>query len=152
MKALSSLATLSLALMLTSCSFTQQVADAPAAEPNAEQAGETTASKEKKQEETPAPVPSDEQQKAAEQLLTEASEAPAAPEADIPTPAEGGAPTPSLPTGGLRMGSIILQEDPASTGDAPPPTANAAERFGLRSPKMPGKLPMGIDGKLKTEQ
>ncbi len=148
MKAICSLATLSLALMLSSCAITQQkAADAAAAEPNAEQAADSAAPREKT--EAPAPVPTEEQQKAAEELLPDP--AADAPTLDAPGPCDA-ASTSTLPSGGLRMGSITPQEDPASVGEAPPPTANAAERFGLRSPKMPSQLPMNIDGKIQNAQ
>ncbi len=137
----------------------KQQKPAPVAEKKAD---EEKPRSEHAQSESPRDIqPSVEQRKAAEKLLAEEARAakpapakkPAAPAAAAePAPA---APTlmassPTLPSGGLRMGSILPQEDPASTGDAPPPSANAAERFGLRSPKMPSKLPMGIDGKLKS--
>ncbi len=157
MKALSSLATLSAALFLTACSLTHQVKDSPA-EPNAEQASDNAVAKEK----VTAPAPTAEQQNAAEQILNETPLTPPAvneeseplmqvsPAPENP-PAPAAAPaTPTLPGGGLRMGSIVPQEEPASVGDAPPPSLNAVELRGLRSPKMPSKLPMSVDGKLQN--
>ncbi len=158
MKTLSSLATLSLALFLTSCSFMQQAADAPTDAPKANQTETKGTNK------ADIPTPTAEQQKAAEQLLEETPHAPTAADNEglppmLVSPAPETPPAPAvstnsvpLPGGGLRMGSIVPQEDPASVGDAPAPTANSAERFGLRSPKMPSKLPMGIDGKIKNAQ
>ncbi len=146
MKAHNTLAILSLALFLTSCSLTQQVS--PVTVPDTEQATATDeAAREKAKAD--APAPSDAQQKAAEQILE--GEAPASPEAETPAPAPLQSNS-ALPGGGLRMGSIIPQEDPASTGEAPPPAPNSVELRGLRSPKMPSSLPMGIDGKLKSGQ
>ncbi len=55
------------------------------------------------------------------------------------------------PPGGLRMGGIAPTEDPASSTDAPPHGANQVELHGLRSPKLPDKLPMDIDGKLQVK-
>ncbi len=114
-------------------------------------------------EPAPSTVPTEEQQKAAAALLAEQSEAapapaptPApsatqpAPAADTPEPEE----TPTLAplSRGLRMGSIVPEEEAASSADAPPPAANSVELRGLRSPKLPTSLPMGIDGKLQNAQ
>ncbi len=96
-------------------------------------------------------VPTEAQQKAAQEMLltgfvpTDDLVSTAFPDAVNDAP-------PALPAGKLRMGSILPQEDPASVGDAPAPTANTVELRGLRSPKMPSKLPMGIDGKLQSAQ
>ncbi len=171
MKALCSLATLSLALFLTACSATQQqqqqaagTADEPSAIALTERPGNifNTRGKrpqaDKEKEPEAAPVPTEEQQLAAQAILPESEKKqPAESQAPIPAPEEE--PTPladtapsGFPQGGLRMGNILPQEDSASATDAPAPAANAAERFGLRSPKMPAKLPMGIDGKLQNAQ
>ncbi len=164
MKTLCTLAAFSAALVLTSCSLTQQgggeAADAPVAEVPPAQAD--TESTPEGKEDAPAPaevlVPTEEQQQAALDIIPGVTDGDYDPAPDTPalwndsTAQPTTQSAPALPTGGLRMGSIIPQEDPASTGDAPAPAANSAERFGLRSPKMPGKLPMGIDGKLKSEQ
>ncbi len=178
MKALCSLVTLSVAFSLTACTLTQKAAegaaDTPAVETSADsQEGKKNAKPDKKAEEAPTRKEGD---APAETTPTAASEAPA--DAPVPTEAQqqaaqemlltGFAPTddlvstafpdevndapPALPAGKLRMGSILPQEDPASVGDAPAPTANSVELRGLRSPKMPSKLPMGIDGKLQSAQ
>ena len=47
---------------------------------------------------------------------------------------------------GLRMGRFAPPEEAASK-NADTPQPNAAERHGLRSPKLPESLPMDIDGK-----
>jgi len=48
---------------------------------------------------------------------------------------------------GLRMGRFAPPEEAVSSQDAAAPQPNAAERHGLRSPKLPDSLPMDIDGK-----
>ncbi len=163
------MAALSVALFMTACSSTQQAApsaaDAPAADAPTERPGNIFHTRGKpqaapeaapvQQEPSPAqqePAPTEEQQKAAEELIREAATETPAP---IPAPVEEAAPQPqsyntTVPTGGLRMGSIIPQEDPASSSEAPPPGANSVELRGLRSPKLPSSLPMGIDGKLRS--
>ena len=47
---------------------------------------------------------------------------------------------------GLRMGRFAPPEEAASAGENANPTPNAAEQRGLRSPKLPRKLPLSIDG------
>ncbi len=158
MNALCSTATLSLALFLTACSTTQQVKNTPTAEPDTVQQAAPPAAEAPTAQDEPAPVPTEEQQKAAEHMLDTAQapsmvadqSAPSSPQEAPATPLSAdGLP---LPAGGLRMGSIIPQEEQASAGDAPPPSANSVELRGLRSPKMPSSLPMGIDGKLNNSQ
>ncbi len=99
--------------------------------------------------ETAAPiVPTAEQQAAAMKAISSGGEAP------IPEPVAdtgGTATTPLPPRGGLRMGGIAPVEDPASSSDAPAHGANQVEMRGLRSPKLPGKLPMDINGKLQEQ-
>ncbi len=171
MKALCTTATLSLALLLTACSLNQQhqqqaagPPDVPAAKPEEKDSPSSAKTSEASTDPAPpgtqtAPVPTQEQQQAAIKLTEGVADIDYTPEhveqlteAHLNT-AEATAPTsPALPAGNLRMGSIIPQEDPASVGDAPAPSANSAERFGLRSPKMPTKLPMGIDGKIQNAQ
>lgn len=48
---------------------------------------------------------------------------------------------------GLRMGRFAPPEEAVSSQDTAAPQPNAAERHGLRSPKLPNSLPMDIDGK-----
>ena len=48
---------------------------------------------------------------------------------------------------GLRMGHFAPPEEAVSTGENSAPLPNAAERHGLRSPSLPGSLPMSIDGR-----
>ncbi len=200
MKVLCSLATLSVALFLTSCSTPPQPVEttgstpvlkitrnadrvtpnarrmranpvhalfdvmlsaptAPARQQKAQPVAKTQPSEEKSLSEQPRNIqPSAEQRQAAERLLAEAPKtaptkapaAPAAPAVETPAPVTHIASSPALPSGGLRMGSILPQEDPASAGNALPPGANTVEIQGLRSPKMPTSLPMDIDGKLKS--
>lgn len=49
--------------------------------------------------------------------------------------------------GGLRMGHFAPPEEAVSTSENSAPRPNAAERHGLRSPSLPGTLPMTIDGR-----
>ncbi len=169
MKALSSMAALSVSLFLVSCSLTQQQAQENAADsPGDKKAAEITGNpfstrarkaapqkevKEEPEAEASLPVPTPEQQAAAESLMAEtAKAAPTLPqEAEFLQPEEfspAPANIPPAPSGGLRMGRMAPQEDPASASDAPAPDANSVERHGLRSPKLPSGLPMNINGKL----
>ena len=51
----------------------------------------------------------------------------------------------------LRMGQYAPPEEAASAGNARPPRPNRAEQYGFRSPSLPNKLPMDINGKLTGE-
>ncbi len=199
MKALCSMAALSLALLLSSCSLTRQTEGTESGERQAatdekivgnpfstrsrrpksdsapEQKDKTLAKTTESPtaeatatepaapaESTPAVTapthtPTPAQQEAAHKLM---AETPAGPE--VPTHnAEVAddflsAPATSTPgyypsAGSLRMGSIAPGEEAASATDAPPPGANSVDLHGLRSPKLPKGLPMGIDGKLNRK-
>ncbi len=103
--------------------------------------------------------PSREQQEAAEALLKEGAEAPIpAPTtvttgAAVPGTTADGAPLPASPTGipggsGLRLRHFAPPEEASSSSELPPPAPNSVEQHGLRSPSLPGALPMDINGKL----
>lgn len=47
---------------------------------------------------------------------------------------------------GLRLGKFAPPEEAASTGERKAVTPNAAEQHGLRSPALPTKLPLDING------
>lgn len=101
-------------------------------------------------------TPSEEQQAAAEQMLsemvTEESESldvlprPVGNE-DVLDEAEPNAA--GIPgRNALRMGQYAPPEEAVSSGDARPPRPNRVEQHGFRSPALPTKLPMDINGKL----
>ena len=50
---------------------------------------------------------------------------------------------------GLRMGRFAPPEEATSTGSNEPPVPNAAEQRGLRSPQLPGTLPLDVNGQTK---
>lgn len=50
---------------------------------------------------------------------------------------------------GLRMGRFAPPEEATSTGSNEPPLPNAAEQRGLRSPQLPGTLPLDVNGQTK---
>ncbi len=177
MKALCSIAALSISLLLASCSSTRQVKESAATEPTASKPVEikgnpfSTRARKIKPDDTvteaapppaapsqvpPAPeatpdsdpAPTAEQQAAAERFLAETASTPEPEPAPTQEPeAAGNAPLPPL-SNSLRRGSIFPQEEAASANDAPLPGANSVELRGLRSPKLPSGLPMNIDGKL----
>lgn len=106
-----------------------------------------------------APIsPTAEQQAAARDLLTStpapaprrsrrAASAPAEVEPAYTAPVAA-ATTSGIPgRGGLRMGRFAPPEEGSSTAEGNTPLPNAAERHGLRSPSLPGSLPMDIDGR-----
>ncbi len=122
-------------------------ADGESAQANAEAASaEETALLEKAE-------PTAEQQEAARELLGRSDatgEAIPEPEPVSTSPDAVAEPTSrKAPPGGLRLGGIAPTEDSAAEGVAP--GANSVEQHGLRSPKLPNKLPMNIDGKLESD-
>lgn len=50
---------------------------------------------------------------------------------------------------GLRMGNFAPPEEATSIGSNEPPRPNAAEQKGLRSPQLPGSLPLDVNGQTK---
>ena len=50
---------------------------------------------------------------------------------------------------GLRMGNFAPPEEATSIGSNEPPRPNAAEQRGLRSPQLPGSLPLDVNGQTK---
>lgn len=72
------------------------------------------------------------------QPLFPTQEAPAA----LPTTTGSGIPGRS----GLRLGKFAPPEEAASTGEAKAITPNSAEQHGLRSPALPTKLPLDVNG------
>lgn len=51
----------------------------------------------------------------------------------------------------LRMGQYAPPEEAASSGEARPPRPNRVEQHGFRSPSLPSRLPMDINGKLTRD-
>lgn len=123
---------------------------------------------------TRTPVPSQAQQQSARELL--ASQPRRATEAEntapIPAPRPAASPatsagvsfpaepapamtvqpvgTPEAIPGRLRLGGFGPAAEPNSE-DLPTPGPNAVDMRGLRSPKLPGELPMDVDGKIKRK-
>ncbi len=146
---------------------TENATDSPKDDKEQAKTDETNALTESSNENTTTPtdnapspvVPTPEQQAAAMKAL----EKPSAPTTVSTTTAPvvvgtttaNDTPAPARPTlpprGNLRMGIIAPEEDPASSSDAPAHSANLPEMRGLRSPKLPNKLPMNIDGKLQGQ-
>lgn len=117
-----------------------------------EQASEAAPASESLSTSEKAILPSPEQQEAAASLLQEGAGAP------IPDPAVAGgdasaavpyASPSGIPGGsGLRMRRFAPPEEASSAGEQAPPAPNTVEQHGLRSPSLPGSLPMDINGKL----
>lgn len=114
---------------------------------------------EESEDEDEAPVPSQEQMDAAQKLLNEQQDKPKSRkkrnktkrtvvEEEEFTPEPAYENTSGIPgRSGLRMGRFAPPEEAASRSDNNLPLPNAAERHGLRSPKLPKALPMSIEGK-----
>lgn len=113
-------------------------------------------------EEPSLPAPTPEQQPAAEILPSETGEsilpAPVFPpmetSGDLPTldtPSAPSIPEPAatpLPSRSLRLGLFAPPEEAASAKETPALPPNSVDLRGLRSPKLPGALPMDINGKI----
>ena len=121
------------------------------------------------------PEPSAAQQQAARELLASQPEQPrrtptAANNAPIPAPqaelvstpgASAAVPTPAMQVqpvgtpeaipGSIRMGGFGPAAEPNSE-NLPTPGPNAVDMRGLRSPKLPGALPMSVDGKINKKE
>lgn len=160
MKRATRLAFLFAALFFGACQGHRASQTVPEASPKVsseaeEQSGASAGSTEKQ-----AISPSREQQEAAEALLSkEGAEAPIPDPATettgaaVPGTAADGAPLPANPMGipgssGLRLRRFAPPEEASSSSELPPPAPNSVEQHGLRSPSLPGALPMDINGKL----
>ena len=107
------------------------------------------------QEATAAVTPTAEQQATAEATLQESvTEVVATGDTlSLPTAAPTYQSTSTIPgRSGLRMGRFAPPEEAASAGESEAPAPNAAEQRGLRSPKLPRRLPLNIDGQTKPAE
>lgn len=101
-------------------------------------------------------TPSEEQQAAAEQLLSETVIEDKVSMDILPQPVgneevldEVSPNVSGIPgRNALRMGQYAPPEEAVSSGNARPPRPNRVEQHGFRSPSLPTKLPMDINGKL----
>lgn len=101
-------------------------------------------------------TPSEEQQAAAEQMLSETEIEDAESMDILPQPVgneevldEVSPHASGIPgRNALRMGQYAPPEEAVSSGNARPPRPNRVEQHGFRSPSLPTKLPMDINGKL----
>lgn len=166
--------TIATGVAMVSCSShqeapTEATPDVPAkaeAKEKRTQEGEKATAETSSEEETQARegeqiAPTEEQQAAAEKMLSES----AALEADeesldvLPEPIgneevlDDVVPNTSGIPGrnALRMGQYAPPEEAASASSARPPRPNRVEQHGFRSPSLPSKLPMDINGKLTGE-
>lgn len=97
-------------------------------------------------------TPTQEQQATATELLQQAEvTTPVLVQPLFPTQEEPTALPTTTGTGipgrsGLRLGKFAPPEEAASTGEAKAVSPNAAEQHGLRSPALPTKLPLDVNG------
>lgn len=148
---------------------TEATPDVPAkaeAKEKRTQEGEKTITETSSEEETQARegeqiAPTGEQQAAAEKMLSESAALEADEESLDVLPAPIGNEevlddvvpnTSGIPgRNALRMGQYAPPEEAASASSARPPRPNRVEQHGFRSPSLPSKLPMDINGKLTGE-
>lgn len=149
---------LSSALALSACSSHKAPSEGDAAKQTPAQTSGTTGHP------ASALTPTPEQQKAAQQLLNQTGQTPAATPSGLPLPGtvpgtapsildpEALNPTPSdsLPVNLRGIRPPVPPEEAASRSDSAAPAPNAVELRGLRSPSMPKTLPMDITGKQNT--
>ncbi len=145
-------AALATSLMCACSSVSQQKKETtePTTNTLADKGREKAITQQAKTESDVAPTP--EQQTTATELLQQAEIAtPALVQPLFPTQAEPAAvpaPTGSGIPGrsGLRLGKFAPPEEAASTGETKAVTPNSAEQHGLRSPALPTKLPLDVNG------